>query len=77
MPRKPRAPTQLSAREELVHDLIVEQALTDREIAQRLGISMETVKQHTAHIYNRRCVRSRAQLIVLHWKRVASGKREA
>lgn len=53
----------LSAREREVYELLCE-GLSNREIARRLFISVETVKAHAHHIYDKLGVRSRAALAV-------------
>jgi non-specific serine/threonine protein kinase len=45
---------------ELAH--LVAQGLTNREIAQRLGISVFTVRHHVSNIMRKLGVRSRAQI---------------
>lgn len=51
----------LSARERDVYDLLCE-GLSNREIAKRLFISVETVKVHARHVYDKVEVRSRTAL---------------
>jgi DNA-binding CsgD family transcriptional regulator len=51
----------LSDRERQVYDLLCE-GLTNREIAKRLFISVETVKAHAHHIYDKVGIRSRTAL---------------
>lgn len=53
------APTRLSNREAEVLDLIIT-GLTNREIAERLSLSVHTVERHTANIYSKLGVRGRA-----------------
>jgi LuxR family maltose regulon positive regulatory protein len=43
---------------------LVAEGLTNRDIAQRLFISLSTVKRHTANIYNKLDVHSRTQAVV-------------
>ena len=38
--------------------------LTNKEIAQRLGISVETVRQHSVHVYRKLGVAGRRQAVV-------------
>jgi DNA-binding NarL/FixJ family response regulator len=51
----------LSAREREVYDLLCE-GLPNREIARRLFISVETVKVHARHVYDKLGIRSRTAL---------------
>ena len=51
----------LSARERDVYDLLC-QGLSNREIAKRLFISVETVKVHARHVYDKLEIRSRTAL---------------
>ena len=51
----------LSAREREVYDLLCE-GLRNREIAKRLFISVETVKVHARHVYDKLGIRSRTAL---------------
>jgi DNA-binding NarL/FixJ family response regulator len=51
----------LSAREREVYDLLCE-GLPNREIAKRLFISVETVKVHARHVYDKVGIRSRTAL---------------
>ena len=51
----------LSAREREVYDLLCE-GLPNREIAKRLFISVETVKVHARHVYDKLEIRSRTAL---------------
>ncbi len=53
-------PEPLSAREQEVLKLIAA-GLTNREIAEALGISPETVKKHTGSIYGKLGVRGRTE----------------
>jgi DNA-binding NarL/FixJ family response regulator len=55
------APGVLSQRESQALDLMRE-GLTNKEIAQRLGISVNTVKKHLAHAFVKAGLRSRRQL---------------
>ena len=51
----------LSAREREVYDFLCE-GLSNREIAKRLFISVETVKVHARHVYDKLGIRSRTAL---------------
>ena len=51
----------LSAREREVYDLLCE-GMPNREIARRLFISLETVKVHVRHVYDKLGIRSRTAL---------------
>ena len=51
----------LSSREEEVRQLIA-QGLSDRDIAERLGLSVHTVKKHGQHIRRKLNVANRTQL---------------
>jgi DNA-binding NarL/FixJ family response regulator len=54
------ADSDLTPREHDVADLM-RQGLTNREIAMRLGVSVNTVKKHLAHTYEKHGIRSRRQ----------------
>jgi len=52
----------LSTREREVYDLLCE-GFQNREIAKQLFISVETVKVHARHVYDKLGIRSRSQLV--------------
>jgi DNA-binding NarL/FixJ family response regulator len=60
-------PMYLSPRERQVYRLICGEGLTNPEIAQRIGITAETVKTHTSKILLKRMVKSRVELVVKHY----------
>ena len=61
-PDRARAPDVLSPREEQVLGHIVD-GLTNREIAQRLGVTAKTVMHHSVAIYRKLGVRGRAEAV--------------
>jgi DNA-binding NarL/FixJ family response regulator len=52
--------TPLTARETEVHDLM-RQGMTNRQISHKLDISVNTVKKHLAHVFEKRGLRGRRQ----------------
>ena len=60
-PREP--PPSFTGREREIVDLLM-QGMSNRQIAQSLGIAEATVKKHLHHVYRKFGVRSRALLIV-------------
>ncbi len=44
--------------------LLLDQRLTNKEIARALGISPDTVRQHTVNIYRKLGVKNRRQAVV-------------
>jgi DNA-binding NarL/FixJ family response regulator len=65
--------TDLTPRLLSVASLIVNEAVSNKEIAGRLGISEGTVKQYTHQIFKRFGVSSRLELFKIYWKTM--GKR--
>lgn len=62
-PVKPRAPTiHLSAREEEVL-ILLSKGYSNKEIADQLSLSVETIGSHLKHIYEKLHVRSRAEAV--------------
>ena len=59
----PTAPASLSTREQELLELL-SQGLTNKEIADRLAISYQTVKVHFKHIYEKLHVRSRTEALL-------------
>ncbi|HEY7638810.1 MAG TPA: helix-turn-helix transcriptional regulator [Steroidobacteraceae bacterium] len=57
------APPSFTGREREIVDLLM-QGMSNRQIAQALGIAEATVKKHLHHVYRKLGVRSRALLIV-------------
>ena len=68
-------PGHCTEREEQIVKLI-RQGLTNKEIAQRLGIVEDTVKKHLQHIYDKLGVRRRT-LVMLNWPRGPNGSAAA
>jgi DNA-binding NarL/FixJ family response regulator len=54
----------LTPRQEEVLDLLAQEGLNDKEIAERLVIQKMTVWKHLSHIYGKLGVRSRSEAIV-------------
>ena len=54
---------QLSPREQEILDLLVK-GLVLKEVADQLGIGLETVRTHVTHIYQKLHVRSRTEAVV-------------
>ena len=61
-PKRPSRSEQLTAREQQIVSAIVE-GLSYKLVADRLGISFETVKQHIKNIYKKLHINSKAELI--------------
>ena len=62
-------PPEFTGREREIVDLLM-QGMSNRQIAQALGIAEATVKKHLHHVYRKLGVRSRALLIVEQaWKK--------
>ncbi|MGA4644264.1 response regulator [Limisphaera sp. 4302-co] len=61
-PRSPADTVRLSAREEEIL-LLLSRGFTNKEIADQLGVSIETVRSHLKHIYEKLHVRSRAEAV--------------
>jgi DNA-binding NarL/FixJ family response regulator len=55
-------PAGLSAREQQVFEALVD-GLADKEIAQRLGLGLETVHTHVKHVYHKLHVSGRIELL--------------
>ena len=65
---------QLSKREKEVLNLIFE-GLTNDEIAEKLNITIHTVKVHVLHIYEKtKCKRGRTELFVKRIKELENGR---
>lgn len=56
----------LSPREQSIYDLLIE-GYIQKEIAARLCISKETVKNHITHIYDKIGVRNKVDLVLQHY----------
>jgi Response regulator containing a CheY-like receiver domain and an HTH DNA-binding domain len=58
---------QLTDREIEILELLAE-GWCNKQIAERLGITLRTVKFHTNHIYDKLAVNSRAEAMAWAWK---------
>lgn len=61
-------PVELSAREQELLRLIVEEALPYKEIAYRTGYAYGTIKVYTQRLFRRLGVRSALELCVKYWR---------
>ncbi len=68
--REGRAAATLSAREKEILALLSE-GCANKQIAQKLGISADTVRTHLAHIYEKLHVRCRTEAAALYFKQGA------
>ncbi len=62
------ASIELGPRQQEIYNLIVSEALTNEEIAQRLGIAKCTVNNRIAEIFEKTGARRRDELIVWHYR---------
>lgn len=63
----------LTARETDVIDLLVDEGLTIKAVAERLGLGVSTVKTHVAHAYEKLGIQKRAQLCMWKHQQSAAG----
>jgi DNA-binding CsgD family transcriptional regulator len=72
-----RQATRLTPRERDVVAAILDGCTTDKELAERLGISLATVQTHLVNIYRKIGVHSRTEMVIqemrLQWQREESG----
>lgn len=59
---------ELSEREIEVYNLVVE-GLLNKEIAAKLGISLQTVKNHLTHIFEKLGLGNRTEIVAQHFQR--------
>jgi DNA-binding CsgD family transcriptional regulator len=65
--------SELTPREREVYLLVVEEAMTYKDIARRLGIGLETVRRHLANVKDKTGMTTCLELAVRHHKK--KGKR--
>lgn len=58
----------VSLRLKQVSDLICEEGLSNREVADRLGLKIKTVKAYLCEIFQIQEVDSRTKLVVKYWR---------
>ena len=61
---------QLSPAEERVYNLLVNEGLSNLEIAQRISRSIKTVKYHKRVIFQKKGVRCSLHLIIQHYQKL-------
>ncbi|MEL6190106.1 MAG: helix-turn-helix transcriptional regulator, partial [Myxococcota bacterium] len=59
---------QLTPKEQLVHDLLVYEGLTDGEMAERLGMTERAVKFHVQNLLQKTQAPDRFKMAVAFWR---------
>ena len=68
--------TKLTPKEQLVHDLLVFEGLTDGEMAQRLGMTERAVKFHVQNLLQKTQAPDRFKMAVAFWRATSGWNRK-